>query len=75
MYDTRLPNKIGQINKNSHLQGITCMYFSPHDSNILATGSYDEHFRMFDIRKIQNEIFDTKRAGGVWRTIFDKNDK
>ncbi|KRX07323.1 WD40-repeat-containing domain [Pseudocohnilembus persalinus] len=75
LLDLRMPNKIGMVNKQSHIQGITTINFSPHDANVFATGSYDEHLRMFDIRKINQELLDYKRAGGVWRARFDLNDK
>lgn len=52
-----------------HKMGVCCIEKSPHDQNILLTGSYDEFLRIWDIRSISKPVNKTSvnLGGGVWR--------
>ena len=70
------------VNRREHAAGVTCIAGSPHDANVLVTGSYDEHVRVWDVR---NPAVPVLRAaapsadkvhcgGGVWRVKFHPAD-
>ena len=48
---------------------------SPSHPNVIFTGSYDEHFRIFDIRKPATPIFEEilLPGGGVWKLKIKPN--
>ena len=52
-----------------HQSGVCCIAWHPHVEHIVATGSYDEHIRLWDDRVVGHGPvsvpFDT--GGGVWR--------
>ena len=54
-------------NKSSHSMGVTSMVASARSSNVLVTGSYDEHVRMWDVRNLRSETSSYSVGGGVWR--------
>jgi diphthamide biosynthesis protein 7 len=50
--------------------GITCYNPNPLENNYFVSGSYDEHIKLWDIRKLaprNSYIADLKLGGGVWR--------
>ncbi|KAK7265010.1 hypothetical protein RJT34_32626 [Clitoria ternatea] len=64
----RPPNPVFQCSK-VHKMGVCCIEKSPHDSNMLLTGSYDEFLRVWDLRSISKPLNETSISlgGGVWR--------
>ncbi|PFH36425.1 WD domain, G-beta repeat-containing protein [Besnoitia besnoiti] len=54
-------------NKRSHTMGVTAIAFSPYDSNLVLTGSYDEKIRVFDRRQLHYPVNSFSVSGGVWR--------
>ncbi|TPX34305.1 hypothetical protein SmJEL517_g03030 [Synchytrium microbalum] len=56
----------------SHDMGVTCILPHPSPSthpHIVFTGSYDEHLRIFDLRKPSSPLYDQilLEGGGVWK--------
>ncbi|KAL8497564.1 hypothetical protein ACS0TY_021048 [Phlomoides rotata] len=49
--------------------GICCIAKSPHDPNVLLTGSYDECLRIWDVRSTSTPVTESSISlgGGVWR--------
>ena len=66
------------VNRREHGAGVTCIASSPHDSNVVVTGSYDEFLRLWDVRNTSRPVMrvlsaDTDKVhcgGGVWRIKF-----
>ena len=46
---------------------MTCVSPSPHDDTIVATGSYDDHVRLWDVRALKSPVSELNVGGGVWR--------
>jgi WD40 repeat protein len=46
---------------------VTSIQWDPNDSNIVATGSYDEFLRIWDERNLSKPIQEFACGGGVWR--------
>ncbi|EEA08384.1 uncharacterized protein CMU_021480 [Cryptosporidium muris RN66] len=60
-------NFTSSIAKNtSHNMGITCITPSCNETSFW-TGSYDEYIRYWDIRKLDNAIYEYKMNCGIWR--------
>ena len=58
------------VNRRAHGAGVTCISPSPHDPNVVATGSYDDRVRLWDVRMFVRpvEICDAMDVGGgAWR--------
>ena len=53
--------------------GICSITDSIKDENLLLTGSYDEHLRIWDKRKMIESIDSLKFEDGVWRLKWCKN--
>jgi diphthamide biosynthesis protein 7 len=56
-------------NKKTHGAGVTCVAPSPHDCHVVATGSYDDVVRLWDVRNASKalEIGHVNVGGGAWR--------
>ncbi|CAH0563465.1 unnamed protein product [Brassicogethes aeneus] len=69
-YDLRVGNS--PISKNrSHEAGVTSIHCNISKEFILATGSYDENIRIWDIRNIKQCTSSIKMPGPVWRVKWD----
>ena len=47
--------------------GVTAISSHPSIDNIFAVGSYDEHVRLYDYRKLAEPLSKVSVGGGVWR--------
>ena len=57
------------VNRRGHEAGVTCVAPSPHDPHAVATGSYDDNVRLWDVRSTVRPV-ETCRVncgGGAWR--------
>ncbi|KAK4748113.1 hypothetical protein SAY87_014699 [Trapa incisa] len=56
-------------NSKSHMMGVCCITMSKDTPNTLFTGSYDEFFRVWDVRSISKPVNEASLGlgGGVWR--------
>ncbi|XP_018574760.1 diphthine methyltransferase [Anoplophora glabripennis] len=69
-FDKRIENQaIAKI--KCHGAGVTSLHSSCFKENILASGSYDEYIRLWDIRKMKNEISSIKMPGTLWRVKWN----
>jgi diphthine methyl ester acylhydrolase len=50
---------------------------NPHCSHVVATGSYDEHVRLWDMRALATPILTQKLScgGGVWRLAWHPSEQ
>ena len=57
------------VNRRAHAAGVTCVSPSPHDPHVVATGSYDDNLRLWDVRMMSRpvEMTSVNCGGGVWR--------
>lgn len=67
VWDTRDATRAQATNRSTHRAGVTCVSPSPRDGNIVATGSYDDHVRLWDVRALKNPLSELDVGGGVWR--------
>ena len=54
-------------NSRAHDAGVCCVHSSPHEENVLFTGSYDEMVRVWDTRRLKSPMSTVSAGGGVWR--------
>ena len=67
VWDTRDATRAQATNRSTHRAGVTCVSPSPRNANIVATGSYDDHVRLWDVRALKNPLSELDVGGGVWR--------
>ncbi|CDJ41004.1 WD domain, G-beta repeat-containing protein, putative [Eimeria tenella] len=51
----------------SHSMGVTSLCFSPTNSQLLFSGSYDGFIRCFDLRQLKYPLSSSQASGGLWR--------
>ena len=54
-------------NRRSHRAGVCCVSPSPSDTTLVASGSYDEMMRLWDVRTLREPLHELACGGGVWR--------
>ncbi|XP_031829648.2 diphthine methyltransferase [Nomia melanderi] len=69
-FDTRMETNPTAINK-THGAGVTSLHSNASKEFVLASGSYDESLRLWDVRNIKRPISETSLGGGVWRLKWD----
>lgn len=55
------------MKNKSHGAGVTTLLSFPDHEYKLATGSYDEIFRIFDTRQLKQSLNEINLNGGIWR--------
>ncbi|CAE7185214.1 wdr85, partial [Symbiodinium necroappetens] len=64
VWDVREPDAPALRNRRSHEAGVTALAFNPFNPLQVASGSYDERLRLFDLRKLTAEpVAKTGRLG------------
>jgi diphthamide biosynthesis protein 7 len=67
-WDRRMIGYSGPLfKKTNHSMGVCSMQFHPHNPNLVAVGSYDEHVSLWDHRNMKVPITMFETGGGVWR--------
>ncbi|KAI8901421.1 WD40-repeat-containing domain protein [Globomyces pollinis-pini] len=66
-WDTRIGFDTPMFTNKVHEAGVCTISSHPNMPNILATGSYDEHVRIWDTRNIRQPLTSHSTGGGVWR--------
>ncbi|XP_017770936.1 PREDICTED: diphthine methyltransferase [Nicrophorus vespilloides] len=59
------------IKNRSHLAGVTCIHSNPFLEFIVASGSYDESVKIWDMRHFKSPLRETKMPGTMWRLKWD----
>ena len=55
-------------NSRTHEAGVVEISFHPRDLNLVASGSYDERLRLWDVRNMSRPTWESSKLGdGVWR--------
>jgi diphthamide biosynthesis protein 7 len=74
MWDTRMYNEGGTYpiaTVKHHEAGVTSAEWHPMLEHIFASGSYDEHVRVWDARMLAEPLCTVHTEGGVWRTKWN----
>ena len=72
-WDARDATRASATNRKTHGAGVTCVAPSPHDEHIIATGSYDDHVRVWDCRRIATPLSECRVGGGAWRARWHRS--
>ncbi|KAJ2996053.1 Diphthine methyltransferase [Globomyces sp. JEL0801] len=73
-WDTRIGFDTPMFTNKVHEAGVCTISSHPNIPNILATGSYDEHVRIWDTRNIRQPLTSHSTGGGVWRIKWHPTD-
>ena len=70
-WDTRSSAAAFQL-QGIHRAGVVSVACCPHEEYVVATGSYDERVRLWDVRKLEAPTIATNVAtgGGCWRLAW-----
>lgn len=75
-YDIRIDGNATKVmSNNTHMAGVTSLISLPEWEHLLATGSYDDHLRIFDNRSFKHPVESIDLKGGVWRIKPDPQNK
>ena len=77
IFDIRLQRKVKSVD---HPSGVCCVQTDVRHPNLIVTGCYDDHIRLFDYRFMESEHSeclskDVNTSGGPWRLKFSPDDK
>lgn len=70
MWDIRADFERPTATTKCHDSGVCCIQRRPHHSFIVASGSYDEKIRMWDLRSLSKPLESLDAGGGVWRIAW-----
>ncbi|XP_046417591.1 diphthine methyltransferase [Neodiprion lecontei] len=58
-------------NNRIHGAGVTSLHSNAAQEFTLASGSYDEILRLWDVRKLRNPVSELNLNGGIWRLKWE----
>nr|XP_018909587.1 PREDICTED: diphthine methyltransferase homolog [Bemisia tabaci] len=71
IFDVRCTDYKAQLTCKTHGAGVTSLHCNPISNQYLASGSYDELLRVWDVRKMKHPINSINLGGGIWRIKWD----